>query len=280
MYYKVPKPTPAIERPPPLFPWEQHQAKPTRVFADDKHPSPEPSLSVNTDNDTQTGTVSPSTPTIHVTSEPFASYSRTNAWDEMPEIERYISNLPQNRRGKIQVLMNNSTTSDGILSPAIEDPSHRRPSMKLTDFPTEIERPSLPVTPAPVRRPNFWGQERNAVGDLPVAEGVPKQEDWDPMAKLAELQRRQSGLLDQGPISPMHAIPDRTLPESAAPLSLHEEDTSIQATSGTGALLSGGSSPHGMVGPVPQPKFEELDFGPRDVGRSGEDEGVFSPTEG
>jgi len=50
--------------------------------------------------------------------------------------------------------------------------------MKLTDFPTEFERPSLPVTPAP-RRPSFWGEERaDEEGELPTAEGVPKQQDW------------------------------------------------------------------------------------------------------
>ena len=53
----------------------------------------------------------------------------------------------------------------------------RRPSFKLTDFPTEVERPSLPVTPAPIRRPSFWGEERDE-SQLPAADGVPKQEDW------------------------------------------------------------------------------------------------------
>lgn len=52
------------------------------------------------------------------------------------------------------------------------------PGMRLTDFPTELERPSLPVTPAPRRRPSFWGEERDEKGELPAAEGVPAQEDW------------------------------------------------------------------------------------------------------
>ena len=50
--------------------------------------------------------------------------------------------------------------------------------MRLTDFPSELERPSLPVTPAPIRRPSFWGEERDQEGELPAAEGVPSQEDW------------------------------------------------------------------------------------------------------
>jgi hypothetical protein len=36
----------------------------------------------------------------------------------------------------------------------------------------------LPVTPAPVRRPSFWGDERDEEGELPAAEGVPAQEEW------------------------------------------------------------------------------------------------------
>ena len=96
--------------------------------------------------------------------------------------------------------------------------------MKLTDFPTEIERPSLPVTPAPVRRPSFWGSERDAAGDLPGAEGVPDQSAWDPVAKLAELQRRQSEMLAEGPASPGRFIPDRELPgSSSAPLTEVDE---------------------------------------------------------
>ena len=112
-----------------------------------------------------------------------------------------------------------------MFSPGIEDPSQqRRPSMKLTDFPTEFERPSLPVTPAPMHRPSFWGSERDAAGDLPGAEGVPDQSAWDPVAKLAELQRRQSEMLAEGPASPGRFIPDRDLPgSSSAPLTEAEE---------------------------------------------------------
>ena len=243
MYYQVPSTPPAYERPKPIFPWETTAPKPTRVFLDDAPPpaapsEATPSVTTDDDDDTQTGTMSPSTPTTYSSStEPFATYTRTNAWDDVPEIERYISQLPQNRRAKVQVLLNNVTaTSTGhqrnissdepILSPGIEDPSQqRRPSMKLTDFPTEIERPSLPVTPAPVRRPSFWGSERDAAGDLPGAQGVPDQSAWDPVAKLAELQRRQSEMLAEGPASPGRLIPDRELPgSSSAPLTEVEDD--------------------------------------------------------
>lgn len=233
MYYQVPSTPPSTERSKPIFPWEKNQAKPARIFPDDPRPSSSDSApSVTTDAGTQSDTASPATPTIQVTSsEPFATFSWTNAWDEMPEIERYIANLPQNRRrAQGQALLRNkptkTTKADTVLSPSTEDPppdpQQRRPSLKLTDFPTEIERPSLPVTPAPVRRPSFWGQERDEAGDLPQAEGVPDQSQWNPLAKLLELQQRQSEMLNAGSPSPKRDIPQRSLPKSSAPLPSEE----------------------------------------------------------
>lgn len=223
MYYEVPEGQSASQRPKPIFPWETNQLKPTRVFADDPPTPSETAPSVTTDDDTQTETVSPSTPTISVTSQELLPGSfRSNAWDDMPEIDRYIANLPQNRHAEIQVLLNNTQgTSDSggqsITSPASEAPPQhdRRGSIKITDFPTEIERPSLPVTPAPVRRPSFWGEERDAAGELPAAEGVPEQSQWDPSERLVALQRRQSQVLEMGPQSPSKAIPDRQMLGSA-----------------------------------------------------------------
>lgn len=234
MYYEVPSTPSTFERPRPIFPWEATAPKPTRVFAHDAPPAPSESTPPVTtdDDDDQTETASPTTPTgPSIASIP---YQRTNAWDEVPEIERYISNLPQNRRAKVQVLLSNVTNqsnSEAVSSPGLEDgpPGRdRRPSMKLTDFPTEFERPSLPVTPAPVRRPSFWGAERNAAGELPGAEGVPEQSDWDPIAKLQELSRKQSEVLSQGPTSsePVRSIPDRDLPGSASmPMSDVKDET-------------------------------------------------------
>lgn len=256
MYYQVPKTPPAAEPPKPIFPWEEHRSKPTRVFPEDKPPSPQPSVtspSITTDDDT----VGPSTPATQNSTEPFASYTHTNAWDDVPEIEHYISALQYHRRGKVQVLVNTDTSTEPLLSPDAgpTTPKERRPSVKLTDFPTEIERPSLPVTPAPVRRPSFWSEERDEAGDLPAAEGVPKQEHWNPVAKLEELQRRQSEVLGQGPpVGPQRDIPDRKLPGVATPV---QKDDLEGVAQGIG----------------------ELDFGARNVERSGEDEGVFSPTE-
>ncbi|KAI4204206.1 MAG: hypothetical protein LQ348_001295 [Seirophora lacunosa] len=229
LHYQVPSTPPSTQRPKPIFPWEENQAKPSRVFPHGPRPSSSESApSITTDTDTQAETTGPVTPTIQVTSsEPFATFSRTNAWDEMPEIERYIANLPINRRrAQLQGLLNTKhgdlMGSDAALSPSTEgpptEPQQRRPSLILTDFPTEFERPSLPVTPAPIPKPTFWGQERNEAGNLPRAEGVPEQSQWDSAAKLLELQRRQTEMLNAGPPSPTRDIPDRSLPKSSVPV--------------------------------------------------------------
>ncbi len=279
MYYQVPPTPPASERPKSIFPWESTAPKPTRVFADDPPKPPETTPSVTTDDDTQSRTASPTTPTFTPTAaQPFAAYQRTNAWDEVPEIERYISNLPQNRRGKVQVLMNNDTAPptetnppapEASTSPNPQTPQQRRPSMKLTDFPTEIERPSLPVTPAPVRRPSFWGAERDAQGDLPGADGVPEQSEWNPVARLADLQRRQSDVLGaQGPASPPGPrLPDRELPGSASvPLSEVREDE------------GGGGAPKLSLVDADMPvSFQTLDFSGRAPGPGVREE--VAPTE-
>lgn len=98
--------------------------------------------------------------------------------------------------------------------------------MKLTDFPSAAERPSLPVTPAPIHRQSFWSGDDGEHGghggarQLPEAEGVPLQSDWvcvhgrrwrptdclceltdlvlhhqDPLAQLQKLAKQQSDVL-------------------------------------------------------------------------------------
>jgi glycogenin glucosyltransferase len=261
MWYEVPEPPPANEKPKALFPWEVNQAKPTRVFAEDKLPLPQPTSPISVDEDTLADPESPPTPTTPAMNpEPFASYARTNAWDEMPEIERYMAALTQHRRAKVQVLSSflASGAPAGVLSPTEEAPGPRRLSLKLTDFPTEFERPSLPVTPAPVRRPFFWGDDRDlSGGTMPPAQGVPRQEDWNPIAKLDELQRRQSEVLLQGPVSPPRTFPDRMLPGETVGALLRPmvEETSVPVGSvvsdngvGAGAGAPTNGSPLAAVG--------------------------------
>lgn len=179
MYYEVPK-APKYQRPPPIFPWEANPPKPSRVFPEDNYDDtavPETSVAdsvVATTEDERSMPATPTTPTMSASADPWQTYARGNAWDEVPEIERYIGNITKNRKGNIQVLQGYGS---GISHKS--SPGGRRRSMKLTDFPTELERPSLPVTPAPIRtQPSFWGGERDGEGALPPAEGVPAQQDW------------------------------------------------------------------------------------------------------
>jgi len=129
-------------------------------------------------------------------------------------------------------------------------PSGRRESLILTDFPTADDRPSLPVTPAPIRRPTFWGEERDEAGELPGAEGVPDQAEWNPVAKLEELRR--SSVLEvehlNSPEAKSRRLSNRDMPTHAAPLphkvSSPPSEQHQNAPADT-AYFSGASTPHG-----------------------------------
>ena len=277
MWYDVPQKVPEPAKPKSVFPWESRAPKATRVFAPPREPSPPPVLppppssippakesSALAPSDVEEAAregvrvSSPQSPSDPV--NVWASFQqRTNAWDDMPEIERYVQALTQPRKGKIQVLYNTlgqrSPRNSGSTTPT--DSNRRRPSLKLTDFPTKDERPSLPVTPAPIRRPTFWGDEKDKEeGTLPLAEGVPKQEEWvrrfsqypqpefphsrplppdfrgpliwrcqycgrqNPVNKLEELQRRQSEVLlsptETREFTDVPEQPTRRMPESSS----------------------------------------------------------------
>lgn len=197
MWYDVPAPAPKEEKLKPLFPWEEREArKPSRRFVEDEPPPPPPQsepepyadeLEVSGDR------TSPITPSIQVNDDsPWVAFAQSrNAWDDDKNINDYVRALTasQKKRGNLQVVANDvpsTAVQTHILSPSntpaaddlIEAVRERRESLILTDFPTATERPSLPVTPAPRRRPTFWGDERDTAGDLPGADGVPDQADW------------------------------------------------------------------------------------------------------
>lgn len=201
------------DKPKPLFPWEHADRAPaSRKFIDHSKTS-------STTDDTTTASTGSLTPTALSPSgtgmtspDPIHSnMPRTNAWDNHSRIDAYVRAVQsQSKVGKVQVLFNNADPSSDSADPsksATEDidpaqaptsPPRRRESLILTDFPTELERPSLPVTPAPAaRRPSFWNSERDDAGDLPSAEGVPEQSEWDPHKQLEAL-RRSSILTAQG----------------------------------------------------------------------------------
>ncbi|KAF2628176.1 glycosyltransferase family 8 protein [Macroventuria anomochaeta] len=217
MWYKVPetKPKP-YEAPRPIFPWEREatRPKPTRVFAEDQSPEPTPAPApasapipapevsefeasppvsefTTTHYESNQDQWTRAKPTRvwrddpqdfkpRTTEESWQAFSQNsaNAWDSVPGIDSYVRSImdSQAKRGKVQVLQQ-ATGTDDIGSPTLSR-KERRESLILTDFPTAMERPSLPVTPAPVRRPTFWGEERGEAGELPAAEGVPDQNEW------------------------------------------------------------------------------------------------------
>ncbi|KAH6953218.1 nucleotide-diphospho-sugar transferase [Fusarium avenaceum] len=226
MWYEVPKEKPAARsKPAPeIFPWERNRPRPTRTFAEpepvpEPEPTPEESGSGSNADPTQlslkteglaegtsgTGAKNESTistPIVQITpSDPWTTYTRTNAWDEVPEIERYVDRLHGgHRRGK------SSTSSVGrVKSPTTgilknSQNSFKLHGLKLTDFPSAVDRPSLPVTPAPIHRNSFLAgedteQEEEGAKKLPEAEGVPTQSDWDPLAQLQKLAKQQSDAL-------------------------------------------------------------------------------------
>jgi hypothetical protein len=102
----------------------------------------------------------------------WSSFPRTNAWDNVPEINRYVDRtLQKHRRTRSSRNLslsgggNGGKTAGGAGGEGGAQQfgffTPRRGS-KVTDFPSEDDRPSLPVTPAPIRRPR--GGRRVAAG--------------------------------------------------------------------------------------------------------------------
>jgi glycogenin glucosyltransferase len=197
MWYKVPESRPrTAEKPKPIFPWEQQADRPkaTRVFAED---IPEPAVTspihtfstVHYDESeleasagTPEGAKSPDGYSHSSSADRgFQAFQQNNvnAWDSIPGIDNYVRAIMDSqgvKQTKSQILQQTTGTEE-LGSPTLGRKA-RRESLILTDFPTAIERPSLPVTPAPIRRPTFWGEERNDTAALPAAEGVPDQTEW------------------------------------------------------------------------------------------------------
>ncbi|KAL4815224.1 hypothetical protein BDW67DRAFT_176513 [Aspergillus spinulosporus] len=219
MYYQVPETKPEPQKLRQIFPWETNAPKPTRVFPDDarQHQPMVSPTSAEEDSRTSKSTQPTSwkSETSSLPSESFDSYSRSNAWDEVPEIQTYIRSIQQARKARVQVLSGapdqRKSTSPSKSSRQYQygtpttttgskDPDY---GTRITDFPSEIERPSLPVTPAPIRRePALGSPDEYTTPELPAAKGVPNQEDWvrltvdNPTVRLEELRRWQNIVLD------------------------------------------------------------------------------------
>lgn len=202
MWYEVPKEPPASSRAPPrpIFPWETNRPAPTRVFPQ-RPPTPvaktggsyfgesqtstgqaESSMAGSSTGGQQSESDTPLSGTFIVptasASTPWSSFPRSNAWDDVPEINRYVDSLHKHRRTKSQGLAKTPPEQH------LREAGGSGTGTKVTDFPSENDRPSLPVTPAPKRRPRSWGgglgsdDDDEDEGRLPVAEGVPTQSEW------------------------------------------------------------------------------------------------------
>jgi len=204
MWYEVPKERPSSyhQKPKAIFPWETTQPQPSRAFVQPpKIPaSPEiaPQASPAHEQESQVAAVQ--------TGPPWSSFPKTNAWDDMPGILRYVDKIQKTHRRTRSQGQPRAQGGPGRRGPDLRItsgfPASGVGSFKVTDFPSEDDRPSLPVTPAPIRRRNFWdgddSQPQNfsdgshgngggvafpagagAVGQLlPAAEGVPAQTEW------------------------------------------------------------------------------------------------------
>jgi hypothetical protein len=180
MYYQVPPTRPQPEKLAQIFPWETNAPKPTRVFANDEPQAQQTILPEFPKEESRTSQsslqASWTSEATSLLSESWDTYSRSNAWDEVPEIQQYIQTIQQSRKGKVQVLSGGPNQQK---SPPNQDPRGGSSGIRVTDFPSEIERPSLPVTPAPIHRPPALGSPDEYTSDqLPAAKGVPNQEDW------------------------------------------------------------------------------------------------------
>jgi glycogenin glucosyltransferase len=196
MWYEVPKEKPRLqEKPRAIFPWEERDVSPpTRRFIEDEQPAAtvaETSVVSNLSDELEvkpSSAADPIPPLIKVNDDnPWQAFaSSRNAWDDDAGIDRYVRALNSYQKDRGNPTPHQRSPSGEIPTSAnMPDPEdlavqidRRRESLILTDFPTAMERPSLPVTPAPRRRANFWGTEGHTVEDLPEAEGVPNQTEW------------------------------------------------------------------------------------------------------
>ncbi|UNI24446.1 Glycogenin glucosyltransferase [Purpureocillium takamizusanense] len=262
MWYEVPQEPPQTQPLRPIFPWEAKQPKPSRAFASDGPETTEaaqqssdgiavPSASEGAPGKSQSNL----TPAANVMpADPWTSFPRLNAWDDVPGIGRYVEGLQKHRRVRSQGA---TAASGGVLSPVSSGTDRGEAKLhtfKLTDFPSEVERPSLPVTPAPIRRPSFWGDdapEAGAAGSrdqhLPEAPGVPAQAEWDPAEQLQKLAKQQSEALlrklgsDEGPegeAPPTSVLSPRPVKETSPP--------ALEPAAEEESETAGGASTYGL----------------------------------
>ncbi|KAI1004306.1 hypothetical protein K3495_g3908 [Podosphaera aphanis] len=190
MWYEVPK-TPTNQKLSPIFPWEYDSQQPSRVFPEDYEDNFTLPLIQNTypelterPQDVEDSVLS--SPQKPIFSNPWQSFTLTNAWDDVPEIEQYVGKITERRKEK-----SNGSLENVKALAFTPDRSTADQNSKLINFTHQATRSSLPVSSAPNRRPEFWVGECFE-NQLPSAEGVPSQEEWDPITQLDQLTHQQS----------------------------------------------------------------------------------------
>lgn len=259
MWFEVPKERRQDEKLVPIFPWEERQMpKPTRKFVEDEPPSrlePEPEVSFAGADELSVETDEPQIPTIQANEQPAPrqqqrfwealSTTNKNAWDEIAGIDSYVRALSAHHKRRAEGGSQThivSPTNEGQVDEMIRQVEKRRESLILTDFPTESENPSLVVTPAPIRRPSFWGAEKDdgdemantgnsGIDEMPSAEGVPHQADWNANEQLEQLRRNSLIATEDLKMPTKKNIPRREMPSSSAPVTEN-------------VLSAGGKHPH------------------------------------
>jgi len=283
-----------------VFPWESRARRPTRVFPQERPPGPPPTTramttdgqSSTTDNNEAVPSTRQEMTTPRSPDNPWDTFAQQgNTWDEDPDIARFMEGFNKPRKAPVQVVHDSrSQPGAGAADDGPPPSRERRTSLKLTDFPTEIERPSLPVTPAPIRRSSYFGMnepEGQNAGDLAMAKGVPRQDEWvrrftsqflpqfpnpdlrdiggvlhltcqhcglqNPFIKLDELQRRQS-LIATGEQNLVEG--SKTPPKREQPGSKSREEVIEAAMKG---LNAGHGKPRTPTKPIlREPHFEMM----------------------
>ncbi|KAF3308551.1 glycogenin glucosyltransferase [Orbilia oligospora] len=207
-----PKPQPS-PRPSPIFPWEHGNTTPaTRVFAGEGSPSPTLPLALPGSVDDEFETEEAAGGYSARGMAAWDSYSRTNAWDSIPSIERYVASFQQSTQPRRTVRKGDVTPNPQIRGADerilrtdgehFDDETTTTTTTTITST-TGLLPPEISVTPTPFK--SLRGYRSHAMDDetkFPSAQGIPDQQHWDPMKSLAELRNAPGELLNRSPPSP------------------------------------------------------------------------------
>ncbi|KAK6527706.1 glycogenin glucosyltransferase [Orbilia ellipsospora] len=197
--------------PPPASPPKYHQLesppkervapRATRVFADSEEASSEGSASGSS------GESSPVSGEYKIESSggyhghnnsraAWDSYPRSNAWDNIPGIDRYVAAFERSTKPRKKP----SASRKGDVTPVPRFHGGQAASPSAVTLPS----PKMSVTPTPFN--STRGYRSSAIEDekkYPSAKGVPNQLNWDPFRSLEELKNAPVKLLNKRSLSIM-----------------------------------------------------------------------------